>query len=411
MTAESLLLCVVLYASCAYEVAPRFQRFADVQQSWGAIRSLEYWDLVDGVRRTEVPELYGPFDVWQDGWKDVFWRIPATAFHHSDLLHLVLTVGAAWYLGSRLERRWGSFAMGAFLIPAVCIPVMAQLCLGQAMIGFSGVVCAMLGALVVLRSFDATVDSDFSETAAQIGIGLVVLGCVASASGLVALPNTAHLVGFAYGVAIAFVTCGPFGSISLLQASVVLVHFWLFPLLLLVIHPLWIGRYHWYQAVTVNSPQQAERNLAYAVALDRSLTGAWLRWSQLAYERGDQDEAWRRMIKGLAFNRTSGPLLDGARRLWRHFGLSERRKAEQVVEDHFGSQSQDWLRQIRAHAPVSNGIDLRDERLEESSADGSEFALDRQLELPRVPFLPGPHNPQKWKDLKPQNDAVEGETL
>jgi membrane associated rhomboid family serine protease len=66
-------------------------RYGDAQRQWGAAVSLEitsYDDAPDMVHR----QLKGPFDLWAGEW----WRMPVSAFHHGDLVHLLLNCSAAW---------------------------------------------------------------------------------------------------------------------------------------------------------------------------------------------------------------------------------------------------------------------------------------------------------------------------
>ena len=49
-------------------------------------------------------EVSGPFALWDGPW----WRwlrIPASAFHHANLMHLFFNVSTLWVLGPLLERR------------------------------------------------------------------------------------------------------------------------------------------------------------------------------------------------------------------------------------------------------------------------------------------------------------------
>jgi hypothetical protein len=185
-------------------------------------------------------------------------------------------------------------------------------------------------------------------------MAIVVAGWFASLSGIVSLPNTAHLTGFAYGASIAGIFNGPMRRMTFLRVSIILMHLWLVPAMFLACHPFWIGRFYWYQAAMTKNVHRAEHSLEKALQCDDSLTGAWLQWSHLAEERGDQSEAWRRLIRGLSLNPASAPLIDSTRKLWRHLDLRERRQAEEFLEDVFGRQSAgDWLNQIRTGLAVA----------------------------------------------------------
>ncbi|MEI8018699.1 MAG: rhomboid family intramembrane serine protease, partial [Schlesneria sp.] len=306
MTAESLVICLAVYLGSVFQAIAEREPFEDVQRSWGAIVSLRLPAIQDGVRRSLDSDLHGPFDVWSQEW----WRIPITAFHHANLIHLTLNLVGAWYLGHRLELQWGSLKMALFLIPAVCIPVMSELCMGNSVLGFSGATCAMLGALAILRHFDDELAMSFSFEAVGLGLGMIALGCLLTVFEVSPCANVAHLTGLIYGTVIAFLMGGPFRRVFLLRISVVLAHVWLLPWLLLVMNPYWIGRYHWHQATTDRSPQRAEKKLQRAISCDSSLAGAWLAWSQFAERRNDLDDAWQRLIEGISHNPSNASLMD-----------------------------------------------------------------------------------------------------
>ena|GEM_PF-1733538 len=469
VTAEAIIVCAVIYAGCKLQANLNHDRFVDVQREWGAIHSLQLFDSVNGFSRADDPELFGPFDVW-DGDS---WRIPMTVIHHGELLHLVVILGAAWYLGSRLERHWGSLAMGVFLLPAACIPVMAELAIGQAMIGFSGIVCAMLGALVVLRRFHDDVAGDFPIEAAEIGMSIIALCWLASLAGLVSIPNVAHLTGFIYGASIAFVLGGPLegamnrfrtrhgnpsdaanfpvindsmratrisansqrsrltgdqsrSSVSrryprygrdrswgrfFVLATVILAHLWLIPGLIVICHPVWLARYHWYQAIATRHPSRSERSLQQAVLHDPSLTGVWIRWSRLAETRGEMAEAWERLINGLVRNPSSDSLIEGVQRLWRHLDSQQRKDAELAVTRVFGSSANLWLDQIRSGAKMpelkyNEEVSILDEKL-----DTSQFSLDQKINLDLIEKPPAQSKTQAPLIPVDENDALEGKSL
>ena len=407
VTAEAIVVCVVIFASCTFEAMATGQRFGDVQREWGAIHSLHQFVDQDGVHRIKEPELRGPFDIWNGE----LWRIPVTAFHHADFFHLFLNISLAWYLGSRLEKRWGSFATLLFLVPAVCIPVMAELCCGNAVVGFSGVICAMLGAIAVQRQFDERLAKTVPVGVVWCGMAAIALCWLATLTDIVAVANIAHITGFLYGGIIAFVFSGPLGHVTLLRISLVLVHGWLIPGLIPVMHPNWIGRYHWYRAATIRNPQQAEKSLERATGCDPALAGAWVRWSECAERRGDLPEAWERLIRGIGVNPSNPVLIESSRRLWRHLGISQRRDAEKTLNRVFGKRATHWLSRIRnvglqsESAPIEYSIDP------DPNVDISEFALDRKIQLPIFETRPDRLERQTPIVPKDGNDAMEGESL
>lgn len=409
ITAEIVIISVAIYLGCAFQSASSRQPFSEIQRGWNAILDRHVSEVHDGVRRPKEPELHGPFDVWNREW----WRIFVTVFHHPDLLNLVFSVGAVWYLGSLLERHWGSLAMAAFLGPATCIPVLIELWLGQAYMGMSGLACAILGALVVLRHFDSDVAVAFSQDAAELGMVLIVVGWLATLADVVSLPNAAHIAGFAYGAGITGLMYGPGRKLISVRVCLILMHVWLIPwTVYLVCRPFWIGRYNWYQALATRNPVETDRNLKRAVQFDGGLTGAWLQWSHLSEEKGNQDEAWEKLINGLDANPASAPLIDSARKLWRHLDLRQRRDAQLLLENVFGKKAAaEWLEQIRTAVQAAEEIHNENVTVEEPTDEVHQFSLDRKVDLPPIDSLPERNKQQNRKIPVDQNEAVEGKTL
>lgn len=404
ITAESIIVCVALFAVCLNQSAAKHEPFHIVQRAWGAIVKLEHLDFRDGIRRESSVELSGPFDVWNGQW----WRIPCTAFHHGNLLHLVLNVGSAWYFGWYLERRWGSFAMLMFLIPATFLPIMAEVALGNAVVGFSGAISAMLGAVAVIRSYDQALAKEVPEEVITFSVGGMVLCLFLTWGGVVSIANAAHFVGFAYGALIGASTVGPSSRRMLFRVVSVLIHFWMLPGLFLATHPYWSGRYHWYLATTIPRSISSEKYLERAVWWDPSLTGAWLDWARLAEQRREPLEAWQRLIQGLSANPSSAKLVDSVRRLWRHLDPEQRYEASARLDRVFGPNASVWLNQIRAvqNLPLLSGIDEIT-----SVVDISEFALDQKIVLPATDALTGRQEKQPPMHPANENDAMAGETL
>ncbi len=407
MTAESLVVCVAVYLGSVFQAIADQEPFEEVQRTWGAICSLHQPAIHDGVRRSLDSDLHGPLDVWSREW----WRIPITAFHHSNLAHLILNLVGAWYLGRRLEHRWGSFTMALFLIPAVCVPIMSELCFGNAVMGFSGATFAMLGALTVLRQFDDEIARSCPPGVVEFGVGMIVLGWVLTAFEVFPCANVAHLAGFCYGAVIAFLTDGPFRHVLILRISVILAHVWLLPGLLLVMYPFWIGRYHWHQATSVKSPQSAEKFLERAINRDSSLAGAWLLWSQFAERRSDLPDAWQRLIEGISHNPSNPCLMDSTRRLWRHLDSRQRKGAELVLARTFGRRSGAWLAQIRKDSyDKSTDSDFESSTFH-SKVELSKWLLDQKIELPPWRITGEPPGPPENMNEDHFDDAAEGQQL
>lgn len=431
VTAEVIIVSATIFLSCQMQADLNGERLDAVQRQWGAIRNLktidrhQTWIRSSKAMVTRVApvtgrsssfelnpseselQISGPFDLWEGEW----WRIPLTSFHHENFFHLLLCLGAVWYLGSRLERYWGTFAMGLFLVPACCIPMLAELYCGQTFSGLSGFASAMFGALVVLRQSNKELAGLLSDEAVEAGV--VVLGCywVISATSFGWAGYAGHLTGLAYGGFIGLMMGGRLGQVALLRVTIVMAHWMLVPAMFLATYPIWTGRYQWYRAQTVRDWDRSDLHLMRTIRISPNLAGAWLQWAQVAEVDGDQDLAWERLINGLSNNPSSAPLIEASQRLWQHLNLQQRYDAVRVLDRFFGSRSRLWLEQIRLNSPVSEHSS--DENLSNllQAEDLSQFRLDQKIELPSMnvrsvqPLHKAPLIPLNG------NDAMEGESL
>ncbi|MCH1497486.1 MAG: rhomboid family intramembrane serine protease, partial [Akkermansiaceae bacterium] len=82
------------------------------------------------------------------------WRLFTAVFLHGNLIHFILNMSALWYLGRRIEilARWPHLAAAFFLsiIGAGCATV--SWLPNQTSVGVSGVVCGLLGFLLVFET-------------------------------------------------------------------------------------------------------------------------------------------------------------------------------------------------------------------------------------------------------------------
>ena len=121
---------------------------------------------VDGLAFVGEDEVHGPFDLWDGPW----WRwvrIPISAFHHANMLHLFFNVSTLWFLGPLLERRLRRVTYLGFWFFAAVVPFLPEYFLEHYPIGLSGVACAMFGWCLVERHFDAAVESRMHDGAVR----------------------------------------------------------------------------------------------------------------------------------------------------------------------------------------------------------------------------------------------------
>ena len=132
------------------------------------------------------------------------WRLFTGAFLHGNLIHFILNASALWYLGRRVEilARWPQLA-GVFFLSIIGAG-WATLTLKpeQISVGISGVVCGLLGFLLVFETFHLRlVPRPARRRLVAIVVSLVVIGVL----GFRFIDNAAHFGGLATGAAYAAV--------------------------------------------------------------------------------------------------------------------------------------------------------------------------------------------------------------
>ena len=405
ITAQCLVICTALFVVCT---ARSFDglRFGDAQREWGAVTTLQVFAIRGDRREAVDPDLNGPFDLWDGDW----WRIPINAFHHADVAHLLLNCLSAWALGTRLERRWGSFRFAVFLLPSLFVPLLAEFVLGHSAVGFSGAICAMFGALIALKQFDE--EDILPDQAVQFGLAYLVLCLWATELDVIPIANVAHFVGLGYGWFATWAMCGPFRSANAIRVLFVLAHIGLYPLTWYAVQPIGNGRYHWYMADRLADPRLKTRTLRFAVDCDPSLAGVWLRLADGELIQGDVLAAWRTLLEGLSHNPTRRELIEAVRRVWRRIPPgSDRMEAELELKRVFGTRDGDWLIQIKQTALVSATLES-DESVEppKVEADSRRFPLDQKIDLDWQPDVVKPAAPPPFDPQAP-GSAVEGPAL
>jgi len=319
-----------------------------LQRAWGAVTQLT-WVESDAHRAVvRHPELHGPFDLWDGEW----FRVPISALHHADFWHLFLNSLSVALLGRLLETAWGSWRYLAFLAGATLSTMLPESLLGHAVLGYSGVVCALFGALIVLRKTDPLVALQVSDGAVVVGLASLVGMWLLTELGLIHIANVTHFTGLAYGWGVATVARGG----VLWRAGLVAAHLLLVVPYWSVTHPVWVGRYHWYRAGLTTAGRIADREdsarLQQAVARDRSLGAVWLLLAQDAELRQQPLEAWRLALNGLSVQPTDVELWMYARRLWRQVAITPRRDdAIAMANELFGDQASSLLAELRRLRP------------------------------------------------------------
>ena len=408
VTAECLIVCTALYVIC---VARTFEEipYRDAQRHWGAALILQPVPAREGQIEPIHRQLHGPFDVWDGQW----WRIFVNGFHHVNVWHLLVNFSSAWILGRRLERRWGSLLYALFLLPAVFVPSLTELLLGNAGVGFSGAICAMLGALMVLQQVHPR-DDDLPNEVIHITLGLILLGIPATALEIIPIGNAAHFSGLIYGWVTAWSFCGTGSRVRLVRAGFVAAHLLLVPAVWVVMHPLHNGRYLWYLADRDPrvAPPEREPLLKQAVQVDPSLTGLWLRLASYRMAERNLSAAWNALIEGLSHDPSDADLFEAARSVWRRLPHGPQREAaETELKRVFGDRATVWLQQIR-NTRLASVKSATDKSVKPSAPelDPRDFPLDRPLDLHWEPKRLEQEPPPQVDPNRPDS-AAEGTVL
>lgn len=306
------------------------------RRNFGAIEQLSF---------VGEEEVSGPFDLWDGPW----WRwlrVPASAFHHANLLHLFFNVTAIWYLGPMMERRVQRGAYLGFWFFAATVPLLPELYVGHFPIGLSGVACAFFGWGLIERQFDPWIAERLHDRLVRSFWMFLFLFMGLTAVGLLQIANIAHFAGVGYGWLNAQAARGRAGRRA-----------WVFGHLLVpiaiygLLHPVWDARYHAYRgrqaAQSANNLSAGVPHFRKAVELNSALPRVWL---SLAGERalaGENLEAWQIAIKGLGHNRSNDKLTDFSRSLWLLLSAEDRKVARETVKQEFGSDAVAWEKRLQ----------------------------------------------------------------
>ncbi|YCM46057.1 rhomboid family intramembrane serine protease [Verrucomicrobiaceae bacterium 227] len=126
------------------------------------------------------------------------WRMFTAAFMHGNLIHFAMNASALWYLARRVEilARWPHLA-AVFLISIVGAGWATVTWLpSQTSVGVSGVVCGLLGFLLVFETLHRPlVPTSARRRLAGILVSLVVIGFL----GFKFIDNAAHFGGLVAG--------------------------------------------------------------------------------------------------------------------------------------------------------------------------------------------------------------------
>lgn len=296
--------------------------------------------------RTDFPEIHGMISLWKGEW----WRLTISAFHHANLLHLVMNVMAFWMFADLLEPRLGRFRYLLFCLLAATFSILPEAALDQSAVGISGMVFALFGLLLVVRRHDEEIAERMHPSLVPVCFVSLFICIPLTIFFEMPIANGAHLLGLVYGAAVGWL-CFDQRLQSRLASYLGLaaLHLGLFLCILLLMKPTWNGRYYAWKAITTT---QSISDWKKAVELEPSLNVGWASLTEHSIETGDLHQAWRTALKGAKLNRTSTEMNDLARYVWRKFSSApDRAVALDEIHQMFGDEADAWIERFELPLP------------------------------------------------------------
>jgi GlpG protein len=345
-------------------------------------------------------DVMGPFALWDGPW----WRwlrIPASAFHHANVLHLFFNASTLWLLGPLLERRMRRVAYLGFWFFASLVPLLPEYFLGTTPLGLSGVACAMFGWCLIERQYDDNIARRLPDAAIRsFWVFLFAMLCL-TALGLLRIANVAHFTGVGYGWLNARAAHHRNG-----RRAWVAGHAFLPFVIYLLLHPFWNANYHALLGRRAEDPAAGVPHYREAVRRNPGLATVWLNLADERSREGDLLAAWRFLIEGLKHNRSSDLLTNAARRIWAILPEDDREDGREVLQQAFAGDAAEWSQRLRMMEQPASPLDrlLLDEPMDFDGAFSEEGTIQRGSRR-------GHKRPVKPIDPDQLDSAVEGRTL
>ena len=381
ITFGALTIALSLYVAVQVFQIANPERATDARWKLGAVEKL----VVVGE-----PQLTGPLDLW-DG---QVWRIPVSAFHHGDLLHLAMNSVVLWYLGRLLENRMGRFSYLAFFLLAAVVSILSECLLEHSAVGLSGVAYAIFGALLVLRQTDESLAEAFTDNIVKVGFVWLFVCLPLTYFEIQNVANVAHFSGLGYGWIAGRAFFGVVRSPRVTRLSFYAAHLLLLPALYFTVHPFWTGRFQWYLASREENWDRRFELWENALQRDPGLEPLWKFLAIRHAENGDRLSAWRTILQGLNYNRTYTEGVDVSRVIWNAFSTRKsQQQALEVLREIFGDEAAAWQQRLGvfpgSHGPPDVAVAMETAPKSEDDTAGPRFdgPVDfqaRDLSAPQV---------------------------
>ena len=360
--------------------------------------------------RIDHPEVHGFFQLWEGQW----WRLPVSALHHADLLHLIGNAVIFWIFGGMLEPKLGRFRYLLFLLSGLMVSLMPEAFVEKQAVGISGLVYAMFGVLLVLRTQDETIRERFHPSLIVLGFAWLFLCIPLTILEIWPIANGGHLCGIVYGAFVGWLCYIVLPRDQVIGwLSLVGLHLAVAAGFSALISPVWNGRYWGWRAVTEDRPEF----WLQAVQRDPRMVTGWVAMIGDRLSSNDFEGAWKAALEGARANRSGTKFDEIIRELFRDNFQStvEQNRALESLRTTFGDEADAWLRRLRLpQLPVIEG-DSFEELVELPPLDVPVEGFGNSGELTQhVPGITVPYEvPPRWATVDPDDprSARYGEVL
>jgi rhomboid protease GluP len=295
---------------------------------------------------TDFPGINGMFKLWEGEW----WRLTVSAFHHGNLLHLVMNVLAFWMFADLLEPSLGKLRYLAFCLLAGTFSILPEAFLEHSAVGISGMIFAQFGLILIVRRHDEDIAERMHPSLVPWCFASLFICIPLTLFFGLPIANGAHLLGLVYGAAVGWV-CYDLRLRNRLAGytGLTLIHVGLVAGVLALMQPTWNGRYLAWRAITQTKSLDDWKK---AVELEPSLELGWRYLADHHLKSGDRHKAWLTVLRGARLNRSSTKLNELAREIWRQFdSATDRAVALDEVEQIFGDEHEAWIERFELPLP------------------------------------------------------------
>jgi rhomboid protease GluP len=338
-------------------------------------------DALNVLLLVDFPDVNGMFSLWEGEW----WRLTISAFHHGNLVHLIMNALAFWMFADLLEPKLGKLRYLVFCLLAATFSLLPETAMNQSAVGISGMVFAQFGLILFIRRHDEDIAERMHRSLVPICFASLFICIPLTMFFGIPIANGAHLLGLVYGAIVGWLCydlrlSSRYGS----YAGLVVIHSALILGILALMRPTWDGRYFAWRAITQT---QSLADWQKAIELEPSLETGWRYLAEHYVATGDRHKAWVTVLKGARLNRSSTKLDDLARFVWRKFDSAiDRAVALDEIQQVFGDEHEAWIERFDLPVyPATSTTKLVELALPDLPPTAT-VSLDALLDVPAVVF-------------------------